>query len=255
MASDSGIDSQSSPELEEPSLSRTHQYRKVMKPLLERKRRARINKCLDELKELMVHALQHEGESITKLEKADVLELTVRHLRKLKAQGALSLGGAVSPAAQSERYRAGFRLCAGEITKFVTTGSAGLDLAVSARLLQHLSLCLHSLETAQSGGLLLYPAGLPHHSGHVFTNHPTSPASRSEDRTSSVSPMPAGLRTMAAGSGVGRSPAGPSIRCSLSPRTAEPTASLVPRPSSAPATIVKAEVTLLTVDEQAWRPW
>jgi hypothetical protein len=50
----------------ETPMSRTHQYRKVMKPLLERKRRARINKCLDDLKELMVTALQAEGESITK---------------------------------------------------------------------------------------------------------------------------------------------------------------------------------------------
>ena len=39
----------------------------------------------------MVAALQSEGESITKLEKADVLELTVRHLRKLKQQNALGL--------------------------------------------------------------------------------------------------------------------------------------------------------------------
>lgn len=39
-------------------VSRTYQYRKVMKPLLERKRRARINRCLDELKELMTGALQ-----------------------------------------------------------------------------------------------------------------------------------------------------------------------------------------------------
>ena len=59
-----------------PPMSRTNQYRKVMKPLLERKRRARINSYLDELKDLMVTALQSEGESITKLEKADVLELT-----------------------------------------------------------------------------------------------------------------------------------------------------------------------------------
>ena len=43
-----------------PTMSRTHQYRKVMKPLLERKRRARINKCLDELKDLMVFAVQSE---------------------------------------------------------------------------------------------------------------------------------------------------------------------------------------------------
>lgn len=39
-------------------VSRTYQYRKVMKPMLERKRRARINRCLDELKELMTNALQ-----------------------------------------------------------------------------------------------------------------------------------------------------------------------------------------------------
>ena len=76
-------------EMTETPMSRTHQYRKVMKPLLERKRRARINTCLDELKDLMVDALQQEGESITKLEKADVLELTVRHLRKLKRQRTL----------------------------------------------------------------------------------------------------------------------------------------------------------------------
>merc|ERR1712158_78413 len=73
----------------ETPMSRTHQYRKVMKPLLERKRRARINRCLDELKDLMVVALQSEGESITKLEKADVLELTVRHLQKLKQHNIL----------------------------------------------------------------------------------------------------------------------------------------------------------------------
>merc|ERR1712027_179331 len=69
-----------------PTMSRTHQYRKVMKPLLERKRRARINKCLDELKDLMVFAIQSEGDAINKLEKADVLELTVQHLQKLKHQ-------------------------------------------------------------------------------------------------------------------------------------------------------------------------
>lgn len=39
-------------------VSRTHQYRKVMKPLLERKRRARINRCLDELKDLMMATFQ-----------------------------------------------------------------------------------------------------------------------------------------------------------------------------------------------------
>ena len=56
----------------------------IMKPLLERKRRARINKCLDELKDIMTAALQSQGENVSKLEKADILELTVRHLHKMQ---------------------------------------------------------------------------------------------------------------------------------------------------------------------------
>merc|ERR1711987_36027 len=92
-------------------MSRTHQYRKVMKPLLERKRRARINKCLDDLKDIMVNTLQAEGESITKLEKADVLELTVRHLQKLKRQQMLSL----NPALEVDKFHAGYSACAAEV--------------------------------------------------------------------------------------------------------------------------------------------
>merc|ERR1711971_1418606 len=116
----SGFDSTgSSPEIhmEDPPMSRTHQYRKVMKPLLERKRRARINKCLDNLKDLMVTALQSEGESITKLEKADVLELTVRHLQKLKRQQQLQ----ANPALDMDRYRSGYTACVSEVSRFLTS--------------------------------------------------------------------------------------------------------------------------------------
>ena len=162
MAADSGIESGSSPELNSSSdhdspalMSRTHQYRKVMKPLLERKRRARINKCLDDLKDLMVAALQQEGESITKLEKADVLELTVRHLRKLKRQNALGL---TPQATYAGRFRAGYIHCAHEVSKFMSQQQQeqsnnnnktvnGLDIHVSTRLLAHLGGCIHALES------------------------------------------------------------------------------------------------------------
>ncbi len=112
-------------------MSRTHQYRKVMKPLLERKRRARINKCLDELKDIMVGALQTEGESITKLEKADVLELTVRHLRKLKKQNALGL---TPEATYAGRFRAGYTHCAQEVSKFVTAGGDKAELEIDVHV-------------------------------------------------------------------------------------------------------------------------
>ena len=125
-------------------MSRTYQYRKVMKPMLERKRRARINKCLDELKDLMVGALQSEGETITKLEKADVLELTVRHLRKLKQHQALAIP---SQNHAQEKFRAGFTHCANEVTKFVSA-IPGVNFHVSNRLLQHLSHCITQISTA-----------------------------------------------------------------------------------------------------------
>ena len=128
-------------------MSRTYQYRKVMKPMLERKRRARMNKCLDDLKDLMVGALQHEGESITKLEKADVLELTVTHLKKLKRHNALSLPTASH---SQEKFTNGFRQCTSEVTKFINS-CQGIDIHVSNRLLGHLGGCLNSLDKFSSG--------------------------------------------------------------------------------------------------------
>ncbi|CAG9564569.1 unnamed protein product [Danaus chrysippus] len=136
---------------EEP-VSRTYQYRKVMKPMLERKRRARINRCLDELKDLMVTALQAEGENVSKLEKADILELTVRHLHSLKRRGQLVLKPEMSYA---ERFRAGFAQCATEVSQFITSATVAanamqrqgpVDPQAGARLLQHLSNCIRRLE-------------------------------------------------------------------------------------------------------------
>ena len=121
-----------------------------MKPLLERKRRARINRCLDDLKDIMVAALQSEGESITKLEKADVLELTVRHLRKLKQQNALGL---TPQATYAGRFKAGYAHCAQEVSKFVShlnnseDTKMALDVNVSTRLLSHLGGCIQALES------------------------------------------------------------------------------------------------------------
>merc|ERR1711915_377534 len=61
----------------------------------------------------MVYALQAEGESISKLEKADVLELTVKHLRKLKRQQMLS----VNPSLDMDRFHAGYTACATEVNR------------------------------------------------------------------------------------------------------------------------------------------
>ncbi|KAF6039753.1 HLHmgamma [Bugula neritina] len=53
--------------------------RRILKPIIEKRRRERINNHLEELKNLVC------GNTRSKLEKADILELTVNHLRKLIA--------------------------------------------------------------------------------------------------------------------------------------------------------------------------
>uniref|UniRef100_A0A0A1WVE7 Enhancer of split m3 protein n=1 Tax=Zeugodacus cucurbitae TaxID=28588 RepID=A0A0A1WVE7_ZEUCU len=98
-------------------VSRTYQYRKIMKPMLERKRRARINKCLDELKDLMTSTLQADGENLSKLEKADILELTVRHLHRLRETNGLFVRH--TDTLNMEKFWAGFQHCAVEVSHFL----------------------------------------------------------------------------------------------------------------------------------------
>ncbi|XP_055685339.1 transcription factor HES-4-B-like [Lutzomyia longipalpis] len=60
--------------------------RKIRKPLMEKKRRARINDSLDILKEIIIRnagLFPTHYSRPTKLEKADILELTVQYVRLL----------------------------------------------------------------------------------------------------------------------------------------------------------------------------
>ncbi|EDW66993.1 enhancer of split mbeta protein [Drosophila virilis] len=136
----------------EMEMSKTYQYRKVMKPMLERKRRARINKCLDELKDIMVECLTQEGEHITRLEKADILELTVEHMKKLRAQKQLRLGSSsnASVAGDSklsiaESFRAGYVHAANEVSKTLAA-VPGVSVDLGTQLMSHLGHRLNYLQ-------------------------------------------------------------------------------------------------------------
>lgn len=50
---------------------------------MERRRRARINESLTELKTLVLSSLNKDHSKFNKMEKADVLELTVNYLKTL----------------------------------------------------------------------------------------------------------------------------------------------------------------------------
>ena len=58
--------------------------RSISKPLMEKRRRDRINKSLDELKTILVTALKRDQSGCSKLEKADILEMTVNYLKTSK---------------------------------------------------------------------------------------------------------------------------------------------------------------------------
>uniref|UniRef100_A0A182Q1H1 BHLH domain-containing protein n=1 Tax=Anopheles farauti TaxID=69004 RepID=A0A182Q1H1_9DIPT len=160
-------------------LSRTYQYRKVMKPMLERKRRARINRCLDELKELMVSALQSEGENVAKLEKADILELTVRHLHKLRRQQRL----AANPVLDADRFRAGFTHAANEVSRCLAS-TPGVDIKLGTKLMTHLGHRLNDLDKVSP--LTVHVSG---ESSHVST---TGVGSRSPSASPPISPFSPG---------------------------------------------------------------
>ena len=159
-----------------------------MKPMLERKRRARINRCLDELKELMSAALASEGENLTKLEKADVLELTVRHLHKLRDRQALNPVSSGTPpqTPYADKFRAGFSHCAAEVSRYLST-STGLEVGVGQRLMSHLGRCVNGVEPSAAS-----PQGFQAFYAASTYTPPTSPmlvASPLHHRQMSLSPV------------------------------------------------------------------
>ncbi|XP_049659027.1 transcription cofactor HES-6 [Accipiter gentilis] len=104
--------------------------RKTRKPLVEKKRRARINESLQELRLLLA-----DSEFQAKLENAEVLELTVRRVQAVLERRSLE-GGRLHREA-SERFAAGYIQCMHEVHTFVSS-CPGIDATTAAELLNHL---------------------------------------------------------------------------------------------------------------------
>ncbi|XP_046562374.1 protein hairy-like [Haliotis rubra] len=82
--------------------------RRRQKPLMERKRRARINRSLEQLKDVIV---DNNGGILPRLDKARILELTVDYLQAKTRNGQISAG--------DERFKAGYLRCVNEVTSFL----------------------------------------------------------------------------------------------------------------------------------------
>ncbi|KAJ9574456.1 hypothetical protein L9F63_008382 [Diploptera punctata] len=228
-------------------ISRTYQYRKVMKPMLERKRRARINKCLDELKDLMVSALQAEGENVSKLEKADILELTVRHLHKLRRQQRLS----ANPVTDADRFRAGFTHCATEVSRCLAA-TPGVDVKLGTKLMTHLG---HRLNDMDKMSPLSVQVGLPSHPASTYNTPPGSPVpplSSSSEGSTTATAAPVSVITTASYYVMPLTPASSTSSSGCGRNSASPAA-----PECGSGLLKLAEVSVIKNEssEPIWRPW
>ncbi|CAK8698230.1 unnamed protein product [Clavelina lepadiformis] len=122
--------------------------RKSSKPIMEKRRRARINSSLDELKSILLEALKKDSTRHSKLEKADILEMTVKYLKNVVRQQRLTVPLSKDPSVV-DKYQAGFSECRNEVMRFLST-CEGVTVDVRTRLLNHLASCIHSIQNQAS---------------------------------------------------------------------------------------------------------
>ncbi|XP_078124572.1 hairy/enhancer-of-split related with YRPW motif-like protein [Sander vitreus] len=161
--------------------------RKKRRGIIEKRRRDRINHSLSELRRLVPSAFEKQGSS--KLEKAEILQMTVDHLKLLHAMGGK---GYFDARALAVDYRTlGFRECVGEVVRYLSSLDGDSPDPIGARLVSHLSHCASELDPlllqSSPASALPFPpwpwASFPQIS-------PTSPASSSP-------PFPSGRRDLA----------------------------------------------------------
>ncbi|XP_078094866.1 hairy-related 9 isoform X2 [Mustelus asterias] len=131
--------------------------RKSSKPIMEKRRRARINESLSQLKTLILDALKKDSSRHSKLEKADILEMTVKHLRNLQR---VQMTALTADPTVLGKYRAGFNECMNEVTRFLST-CEGVNTDVRTRLLSHLSSCLGHMVALNYPQAPVNPAPVP----------------------------------------------------------------------------------------------
>ncbi|KAJ8867773.1 hypothetical protein PR048_031576 [Dryococelus australis] len=79
----------------------------------------------------------------SKLEKADILEMTVKHLQSVQRQQ-LAVAMTTDPTVMN-KFKSGFSECAGEVSRFISRLD-GVDASVKQRLIAHLANCIAGLQ-------------------------------------------------------------------------------------------------------------
>jgi len=148
---------------------------------MEKMRRARINDSLNELKSLVLDLLQKDASRYSKMEKADVLEMTVTYLRAMQRKDTRT----EDPKSLAE-YRAGFNQCVNEVNRNIMTSDGSDQLRET--LLSHLASCCHGnatnrVATSHAPGIPAttpnFPAIAPNSVWVPYPSPPPSPTRQS----------------------------------------------------------------------------
>lgn len=159
-----------------PSSASQIQARKKRRGIIEKRRRDRINHSLSELRRLVPSAFEKQGSS--KLEKAEILQMTVDHLKLLHAMGGK---GYFDARALAVDYRTlGFRECVGEVVRYLSSLEGESVDPIGARLVSHLSHCASELDPVLLQPTPASAVPFPPWPWHTFPAlSPASPASSS----------------------------------------------------------------------------
>ncbi|XP_075164841.1 enhancer of split m8 protein-like [Haematobia irritans] len=112
--------------------TKTEIYQKIKKPLLERQRRARINKCLDGLKQLMIDL---NGDSkILRMDKAEMLETTIGFLRTYNNKTKSLQQNQQIP---MDAFRNGYMNAVNEVSR-VLASTPGMTVEMGKSVMSHL---------------------------------------------------------------------------------------------------------------------
>ncbi|KAJ8021854.1 Transcription factor HES-1-B [Holothuria leucospilota] len=147
---------------------RQHKRRpRINKHLTERKRRARINDSLLQLKSIVYPALNDKLSQSSKVEKADILEMTLLYLRGLQGQTYCK--------STADQFQAGFTKCFGEVSQFLLSCDS-VDSDTRVKLMNHLAdFCTRKMT----------PPAVPAQPEHqIFSPKTTGPYSDPQPKTS-----------------------------------------------------------------------
>lgn len=169
--------------------SKTQIYQKVKKPLLERQRRARINKCLDTLKTLVAELRGDDG--ILRMDKAEMLESAVVFMRQQKASKSIATS-APAPTVPLESFRNGYMNAVNEVSR-VMASTPGMSVDLGKSVMTHLGRIYKNLQQFHEAQTMCDSETTTTELSINCSSAPLSPASsgyHSDCESPAPSPMP-----------------------------------------------------------------